>query len=197
MRGVGRGGGARATLTAMPNTPEALPANSLEGMAWRSASVEDAAIVHALYLTTPGYFDMISIPIPTVAEVGIELGAAGEDERRRVELLLADLPAESAGLIRDPVGGACVVGVLDYKLDYPEPHDATVNLVLIHGAVQGRGFGAAAVGDLERRLRGRVRRLLAAVYGRNPVACGFWEHLGYRFAIDARPLLDWYAKEIG
>jgi hypothetical protein len=34
------------------------------------------------------------------------------------------------------------------------------------------------------------------VYGRNPGACGFWEHQGYRFAIDAGPVLDWYAKEI-
>jgi GNAT superfamily N-acetyltransferase len=181
----------------MPEMLAAVPARDGEAMAWRAASVDDAATVHALYLTTPGYFDMISIPIPTVAEVAVELRAAAGDERRRVELLLVDAPGASDDLIRDPNGGASVIGVLDYKLAYPEADDATVNLVLVHGSVQGRGYGAAAVRGLEGRLRGRVRRLLAAVYGRNPAACGFWEHLGYRFALDARPLLDWYAKEIG
>jgi ribosomal protein S18 acetylase RimI-like enzyme len=86
--------------------------------------------------------------------------------------------------------------VLDYKLDYPEPGDATVNLLLIHSGCQRLGWGTWVVRHLEERLRGRCRRVLAAVYGRNPAACGFWERQGYRFAIDAKPVLDWYAKEL-
>jgi hypothetical protein len=50
--------------------------------------------------------------------------------------------------------------------------------------------------DLEQRLRGQVRRVLASIYGQNPRAERFWGSLGYHFAIDAKPVLDWYAKEL-
>ena len=33
----------------------------------REARPEDAPLVHRIYLSTPGYFDIISIPIPTLA----------------------------------------------------------------------------------------------------------------------------------
>jgi len=41
-----------------------------------------------------------------------------------------------------------------------------------------------------------VRRVLASIYGQNPGARRFWEALGYAFAIDAKPVLDWYAKQL-
>ena len=44
--------------------------------------------------------------------------------------------------------------------------------------------------------RRQVRRLLAGIYGENPGAVRFWERLGYHFAVDARPVLAWYAKEL-
>lgn len=162
----------------------------------RPATVHDAGLIHGLYLATPSYFDVIAMPVPTSAEVRTEVVTAAQDDRRHIELILADPGEWAAGLLRDPLTGRPVAGVLDYKVDYPEAGDATVNLLLIHDALQGRGVGARVVDDLERRLRPGTRRVLAAVYGRNPSACGFWEHLGYRFAIDARPVLDWYAKEL-
>lgn len=162
----------------------------------RPVDVRDAGLMHALYLATPSYFEMIAIPVPTSSEVRTEVLAAREDPRRHIELVLGDPAWRAHGLVRDARSGRPVAGVLDYKVDYPEPGDATVNLLLIHGALQGRGLGARVVADLERRLGASTRRVLAAVYGRNPSACGFWEHQGYRFAIDAGPVLDWYAKEI-
>jgi GNAT superfamily N-acetyltransferase len=162
----------------------------------RPVDVDDAGLVHALYLATPSYFDMISIPVPTSAEVRTEIAAAQGDDRRHVELLLGDPEQWAPGIGRDPRSGRPIVGYLDYKLDYPEPGDATVNLLLIHAAMQSRGFGGWAVGDLERRLAGASRRVLASIYGRNPAARRFWENLGYRFAIDAGPVLEWYAKEL-
>lgn len=166
----------------------------------RPATVDDAGLIHALYLATPAYFDVISIPIPTCDEVRTDLETASRDPRRHTELVL--LPAESpphpdgADVPRDPRTGREVVGYLDYKLAYPEPNDATVNLLLIHGGLQSRGIGRRCVADLERRLRGRSRRVLASIYGQNPRAKRFWQSLGYHFAIDAKPILDWYAKEL-
>jgi ribosomal protein S18 acetylase RimI-like enzyme len=162
----------------------------------RPVTPHDAAVVHGLYLATPDYFDMIAIPVPTMAEVRTELDAAAEDPRRHVELVLAEAQPHPLGVMVDGESGRPVVGVLDFKVDYPEPGDATVNLLLIHASYQRQGWGARVVRHLERGLLGRAQRILAAVYGCNPAACGFWEGQGYRFAIDAKPVLDWYAKEL-
>lgn len=45
-------------------------------------------------------------------------------------------------------------------------------------------------------MSGRAKRILASIYGQNPRAERFWSSLGYSFAIDAKPLLDWYAKTL-
>jgi GNAT superfamily N-acetyltransferase len=164
----------------------------------RAARDDDAHLVHALYLATPDYFDLISIPVPTRAEVRTELAAAERDERRHVELVLERErpPVGDADALYDAVSDGWVVAYLDYKIDYPELGDATVNLLLVHGELHDRGIGRLAVRDLEARLGGSVRRVLASIYGRNPTARRFWEGLGYTFAIDARPVLDWYAKSL-
>lgn len=161
----------------------------------RPATEADAALVHVLYVETPAYFDVISIPIPTADEVRTDLATAARDPRRHTELIL--LPAGETGTgLQDPRTGRPVVGYLDYKLDYPEPRDATVNLLLVHRDMQSHGVGRRCVSDLESRLQGRARRVLASIYGQNPRAKRFWQSLGYHFAIDAKPILDWYAKEI-
>lgn len=176
----------------------------------RPADENDAEIIHDLYQATPGYFEIISIPIPTIEEVRTDLETNASDPRRFVELVL--LESETAGfegeatsgpphsddpsrpVLLDPVSGRQVAGYLDYKLDYPESGDATVNLLLVVPWLQSQGIGAACERDLEGRLSGRARRLLASIYGNNPRARRFWEGLGYVFAIDAKPILDWYAK---
>jgi GNAT superfamily N-acetyltransferase len=164
----------------------------------RPAAPADAPLVHALYVSNPEYFDIISIPLPSIDEVATELAAAERDERRVIELVtIPALPgAELAGALRDRVGDGWVLGYLDYKLDYPDVGDATVNLLLVHEAARERGIGRAVVQRLEARLSGRVGRLLASIYGRNAGARRFWEGLGYRYAIDARPVVEWYGKAL-
>jgi ribosomal protein S18 acetylase RimI-like enzyme len=163
----------------------------------RAARPADYVLLHHLYLATPGYFEIISIPIPTLSEVETELTLAVADPRRHVELLLeapGRLPRSWS--LRDPVTQLSVVGLLDYKLDYPEAGDATVNLLLIPASLQSSGIGRRCVAYLEEALRGRCTRILASIYGQNRRAEKFWRSLGYRFAIDAQPNLDWYAKEL-
>ncbi len=164
----------------------------------REARPDDAALVHQVYLSTPAYFEIISIPIPTLAEVTTDLATVAEDPRRHAELVLVEdgAAASAEPAIVDPLSGRLVVGYLDYKLDYPERGDATVNLLLVLPSLQSRGIGAACARDLERRLAGRSRRMLASIYGDNPRARRFWERLGFSFAIDAKPHLDWYAKTL-
>lgn len=163
----------------------------------RAATPADSVLMHHLYLATPAYFDIIAIPIPTLSEVETELSLAIADPRRHVQLLLVPLDAlPHSWSLRDPVTQLAVVGLLDYKLDYPETGDATVNLLMVPAALQSSGIGRYFVARLEQQLRGRCTRILASIYGQNRRAEKFWRSLGYRFAIDAQPNLDWYAKEL-
>ncbi len=147
----------------------------------RPATPADAPHLYTLYCGAPRYFDLLSAPLPTPLEVERELEAAAQDPKRRAELLFEKGRA---------------VGYLDYKLDYPEPGDATVNLLLIPETLQSRGYGRRSIGLLEAHLQGRATRILASVYGSNARAKRFWRSLGYSFAIDARPIVEWYAKEM-
>ena len=176
------------TLSSLTERADATPAVGV-----RTALPTDAAIVHALYEATPDYFRVISIPMPTPDEVFRELETATADPRRCAELVLGACDLNG---VADPQSGRQVVGYLDYKMHYPDDGDVTVNLLLIAGRLQSSGLGRSSVLDLEERLQGRARRVLASIYGQNPRAEHFWKTLGYRFAIDAQPILDWYAKEL-
>lgn len=162
----------------------------------RPASVDDAALVHRIYMATPDYFKIISIPVPTLAEVETELRTASSDNRRYTELILAPADFQHEAAEYDEQTGRPVVGYLDYKLHYPDQNDAMVNLLLIMAPLQSHGFGRHCAMDLEARLQGKTKRILASIYGQNPRAERFWRSLGYSFAIDAKPVLDWYAKEL-
>jgi len=155
---------------------------------------EDASLVHAVYKNTPSYFDIISIPIPTQDEVVKEIEAAEADTQRFLELVLSEMSQENS--LIDPMSGRHIVGYLDYKLDYPNDCDTTVNVVLIMEHLQRRGFAKLCIQDLEKRITQKTKRILASVYGQNKAARRFWEALGYDFAIDARPALEWYAKSL-
>jgi len=144
--------------------------------------------VHVLYLATPAYFEALSIPMPSVDEVRTDLATAAEDPRRMTQLVVR--PAADGAPAQD-------VAYLDVTLDYLGPGDATVNLLLVRADRQRQGIGRGVVADLERRLRGRCQRVLASVFGRNPYARRFWTSQGYHFAIDAAPVLEWYAKRLG
>lgn len=156
----------------------------------RSLQLEDAPILHRLYTQSTRYFEIIAAPLPLIHDVEHELRTALSDPRRHLEFI-EDLGAEEP------------VGYLDMKFDYPQAGDATINLLLIAEPFQSSGVGSWAALHLEERLQNgglsrfqRVQRVLAGIYGDNPGAVRFWQRLGYEFAVDARPVLSWYAKTL-
>ena len=110
-------------------------------LALRPASMQDAALIQELYVNTPGYFEIISIPLPVLSETEVELSLALADERRHVELLTVAAELAPDWPLEDSESGRRIVGLLDYKLDYPNEGDATVNLILIPAQLQSRGLG--------------------------------------------------------
>ncbi len=148
----------------------------------RPLTLTDIPVLHQFYANSSHYFQIIAAPLPTLEDVARELETALSNPRRRLEFYTL---------------GHEVVAYLDTTLDYPKLGDATVNLLLIAESKQRLGLGSHIMRRLEQHLDGRVRRILAGVFGHNPRAVHFWEQLGYHFEIDARPVLSWYAKSFG
>jgi GNAT superfamily N-acetyltransferase len=148
---------------------------------FRSVTINDTAALTQFYSRSQRYFDIIAAPIPMFEDVCLELETAFTNPRRQLEF----------ALLEDQI-----VAYTDVTFDYPNPKDATVNLLLVSEQHQHLGIGSTVMRQLEQRCRGRATRLLAGVYGDNPGAVRFWERLGYHFEIDARPVLSWYAKHL-
>ncbi len=154
----------------------------------RPVHADETHLLHRLYAHSQRYFEIIASPMPLPVDVEHELETAFGDPRRHLEFISMEGVAEP-------------VGYVDLTFDYPKPGDVTINLLLIGEPWQSSGVGSWAARDLEVRLQSgmlrptRVKRVLAGIYGDNPGAVRFWERLGYAFAVDARPVLSWYAKD--
>lgn len=145
-------------------------------------ALQHAPLLYSLYQSAPGYFGLLGSRVPSLTEVTRDVEIALLDPRRRLELL------------HDEAGD--LIGSLDYKLDYPQRGDLTINLLLIRQDRQSQRLGERTVRHLEARVPPGTTRILASVLGDNPRGARFWERLGYRFALDARPALTWYAKPV-
>ena len=146
----------------------------------RPVGVEDAPLLHGLFLKSPGYFALIGMEPPALEDVARDLATLEKDERRRAFLLFQEVEA---------------VGYLDYKLRYPEPEDATLSLLLIREDRQGQGLGRRALEHLLNHLTG-AERLYAVVYGNNARAKAFFQAQGFRHVKDGGPTLSWYVREL-
>ena len=189
-------------------------------MKFQPLALQHAPLLHQLYLDTPDYFAVLSTRPPSLGEVEHDVQTALFDPRRRLELIYLDQDRAPGQADTQASEAATPIGSLDYKLDFPEPGDVTINLLLIRGDLQSGGLGHRVVRLLETRLHdsrmsgarpGRVAhqtddaghrtppfpRLLASVLGENPRAVAFWRRLGFSFATDARPVMTWYAKPLG
>ncbi|WP_407569394.1 GNAT family N-acetyltransferase [Deinococcus altitudinis] len=192
-------------------------------MKFQPMALQHAPLLHQLYLDTPDYFALLGNRPPSMGEVEHDVQTALFDPRRCLELIYLDEAKPAAGTgAADGEEAAAPIGSLDYKLDFPEPGDVTINLLLIRGELQSGGLGHQVVRLLETRLHGsrsygarlgrplhgasptptgdsdtRAPRLLASVLGENPRAVAFWQRLGFSFATDARPVMTWYAKDLG
>jgi GNAT superfamily N-acetyltransferase len=159
----------------------AVKTQSIAYLESRPVTLTDIPVLHRFYNHSQHYFDIIAAPLPTLEDVTHELETALNNPRRSLEFYMLD---------------GEVVAYLDTTLDYPKKADATVNLLLVAEDKQHLGLGSQIMQRLEQRLKTRAERILAGVFGHNPRAVRFWERLGYSFAIDARPILSWYAKHL-
>jgi RimJ/RimL family protein N-acetyltransferase len=96
---------------------------------------------------------------------------------------------ESHKVVLGVFDGAELVAVVDLLRGYPEPSCVFIGLLLVHGARQGSGVGAAAMAAVERYAAQwpEARRFRLAVVDTNAAVLGFWRRIGFEPTGEARP----------
>lgn len=85
--------------------------------------------------------------------------------------------------------GSALVAVVDLLRGYPTAECVFVGLLLVDGARQGSGVGAAAMAAVERYAAQwpEARRFRLAVVDTNASVLGFWRRMGFEATGESRP----------
>ena len=96
---------------------------------------------------------------------------------------------ESHKVVLGGFEGEELVAVVDLLRGYPAPEFVFIGLLLVDGARQRSGLGAAAMIATERYAAQwpEVRRFRLAVVDTNAAVLGFWRHLGFEPTGESRP----------
>ncbi|HQY92976.1 GNAT family N-acetyltransferase [Caldilinea sp.] len=133
------------------------------------------AALQAVYAATPGYWRLYNLPGPPDDYAAAELTAAQETPGR--SLLAIVRPLERS----DPSRGAEMIGVLDFRLHWPEPAVAYIALLMVAEPLQRRGIGAQAWSLLKPWLAnaGGMRTVRVGVEQFNTISLKFWQAQGF------------------
>jgi len=138
----------------------------------RPFGADDVIAVQAVYEATPGYFEMMTgAPAPA------------HEAQREFDNLARQPGRLWLGLfVPDAAGLPDLIGLLDLRLDFPEPQVVTLGLLLVCEARQRQGLGSQAYRLIEGWLRQQgfsavELHVAAQAFG----AQQFWRRLGFEF----------------
>ena len=138
----------------------------------RPLGADDGIAVQAVYEATPGYFEMMSGAPAPAYEAQREFDNLARQPGR---LWLGLFVPGEAGL-------PDLIGLLDLRLDFPEPQIATLGLLLVCEARQRQGFGSQAYRLIEGWLRQQgFSAVELHVAGQAFGVQQFWRRLGLEF----------------
>lgn len=133
------------------------------------------AALQAVYAATPGYWRLYHLPGPPADHAARELAAAQATPGR---VLLAILrPLERA----NPAAGAEMIGVLDFRLHWPDAGIAYIAMLMVAEPLQRQGIGAQAWSLLKPWLANTagIHTVRVGVEQFNVVALKFWTAQGF------------------
>jgi len=132
--------------------------------------------LQAVYAATPSYWQMYKMEDPPPNHAAEQLAAAQEEPSRSLLGILRRVDAN------DPEAGAELIGVLDFRLQWPEDGAAYVGQLLVAEALQRQGIAAQAWSLLQPWLAASagVRSVRVGVEQFNVAALKFWEAQGFR-----------------
>lgn len=135
-----------------------------------------------VYALSPAYWEMYHLPGPPAEQAARDLAAVQEEAgRSALGILLPNQPG-------DPSAGAQLIGLLDFRLHWPEQGTAYVGMVMVAAPFQHQGMASAAWALLEEWLAGEggISLVRLTVEQFNPVALRFFQHNGFALTGDSR-----------
>lgn len=133
------------------------------------------AALQAVYAAAPGYWRLYHLPGPPEDHAARELAAVQTTPGRALLAIVRPLDRD------DPALGAEMIGVLDFRLHWPEKGIAYIALLLVAEALQRQGVGTQAWSLLKPWLArtAGIHAVRTGVEQFNVVALKFWEAQGF------------------
>lgn len=135
-----------------------------------------------VYSLTPSYWEMYHLPGAPAGQADRDLATVQEEAgRTALGILLPNQPG-------DPSAGAQLIGLLDFRMHWPEQGTVYVGMVLVAEPFQRQGAASAAWALLEEWLAAQAGVALArlTVEQFNPAALHFFQRLGFELTGESR-----------
>jgi len=135
-----------------------------------------------VYALTPAYWAMHHLPGAPAGQAARDLAAVQtEAGRSALGILLPNEPG-------NPSAGAQLIGLLDFRMHWPQPGTVYVGMVMVAEPFQRQGAASAAWRLLEEWLAGQAGVSLArlTVEQFNPGALRFFQRVGFALTGESR-----------
>ena len=139
-----------------------------------------AIALQEIYAKTPGYWQLYNLP--TVPE--------GQADKDIIEA--EKTPGRTTmGIVRridrmNPKAGAELIGLVDFRMDWPTPGVAYLGMIMVAEPYQQQGIGRKAWRLLMQWLRkNKIQKVRLGVEQFNPGALQFFQKLGFELTGDA------------
>ena len=101
-------------------------------------AADHAEALQAVYRATPAYWEMYHLPSSPAGQAERDLEAAAGTPGRTLMGIVRGVDPD------DPAAGVEMVGVIDFRLHWPDPEVAYVAMVMVAEPYQRQGIGRAA-----------------------------------------------------
>lgn len=144
------------------------------------AEYHDAAL-QAVYMATPGYWQMYGLDGPPPDQAQRDLAAANETPGRYLVGIVKRVDEQ------DAAAGAELIGVVDFRLDWPQAETATIGMLMVAAPYQRQGVGTQAWALLSPWLAAtaHMQKARLSIEQFNLGALKFWESLGFSMTGDS------------
>jgi RimJ/RimL family protein N-acetyltransferase len=134
-----------------------------------------AAALQAVYAATPGYWAMYELEGPPAGQAAGDLQASSATPGRYLVGIVKRVDAT------DAAAGAELIGLLDFRLHFPQEGVATVGMIMVAEPYQRQGVASQAWSLLAPWLAatGGMQKARLAVEQFNVAALKFWEQAGF------------------
>ncbi len=137
--------------------------------------------LQAVYAATPEYWQMYGLAGPLPDQAQRDLAAANATSGRYLAGIVKRVDEQ------DAVAGAELIGLVDFRLDWPETGAATIGMLMVAAPYQRQGVGTQAWALLAPWLAASagMHKARLSVEQFNIGALKFWETLGFRLTGDS------------